>query len=85
MCGDPLRERHEIGDGELFGALCEERVLRSSEIAERRTQRIAQHLAALAERGFHNPHEQFLIAVKPCYGIAAQPDDSAFDLRRRVR
>lgn len=35
MCGDPLRERHEIGDGELFGALCEERVLRSSEIAER--------------------------------------------------
>jgi len=40
----PLRERHEIGHRQLFGALREKGMLRPAEIAEGGAQRIAQHL-----------------------------------------
>ena len=84
MRGDPIRKFDEIGHRELLGALCEERVLRAAEVAEHGFQRIADHLAALAEGGFHHLYEQRLVAPQTLRGVAAQADDGAFDLRRRI-
>ena len=80
----PLRERHEIGHRQLFGALREKGMLRPAEIAEGGAQRIAQHLAPLTERSLDHAHEQPLVARQPHDAVAAQADDGAFDLGRRV-
>ncbi len=75
---------HEIVDSELFGAGVEERMFGTAEIAEYGAQGVAQHFAALAERGLHNAHEQSLVACQMCGLVAAQPDDGTLDLRWRI-
>ena len=49
-----------------------------------RTQRVADHLAPLAEGGFHHLHEQGFVAAETLRGVAAQADHGALDLRRRI-
>ena len=46
---DPVGQLHEIGDRELLGALRKKGMFCAAEIAEHRPQRVADHLAALAE------------------------------------
>ena len=46
---DPVGQLHEIGDRELLGALRKKGMFCAAEIAEYRPQRVADHLAALAE------------------------------------
>lgn len=46
---DPVGQLHEIGDRELLGALRKKGMFGTAEIAEHRPQRVADHLAALAE------------------------------------
>ena len=62
----------EIGDRKLLGTLREEGMFRPSEIAESRPQGVAQHLAALAERGLDHADEQPFVAVEPVHSVAAQ-------------
>ena len=81
---DPAGQLDEVGDRKLLGAPREEGVLGPAEIAERRAQRVADHLAALPERGLHDADEEPLVAVEPHGGVASQPHDGALDLGRRV-
>jgi len=74
----------KYGHRQLFGALREKGMLRPAEIAEGGAQRIAQHLAPLTERSLDHAHEQPLVARQPHDAVAAQADDGAFDLGRRV-
>lgn len=46
---NPVGQLHEIGDRELLGALRKKGMFCAAEIAEHRPQRVADHLAALAE------------------------------------
>ena len=57
MLLDPLRELHEVGDGELLSTHREEAVLLATEVAEGGLERVAQHLAALTERRLDNLNE----------------------------
>ena len=74
----------EIGDRKLLGTLREEGMFRPSEIAESRPQGVAQHLAALAERGLDHADEQPFVAVEPVHSVAAQTHDGALDFGRRI-
>ena len=56
----------------------------TAEVAEHGFQRVADHLAPLAEGGFHHLDEQRLVAPQALRGIAAQADDGALDLRGRI-
>ena len=51
----------EIGNRKLLGTLREEGMFHPSEIAESRPQGVAQHLAALAERGLDHADAQWHI------------------------
>ena len=77
----PAGQLDEVGDGELLGPFREEGMLRAAEVAEDGTQRVADHLAALVERCFHDADKQSFVVIEVCGGIAAQADDGAFDLR----
>ena len=81
MSGDPVRQGDEIGDRKLLGTTGEERMFGAAEIPESRPERIADHLAPLAEGGLHDTDEQRLVARETLRGIAAQADDGALDLR----
>ena len=59
-------------------------MLRASEVAECRTQGVADHLAALSECSLHHPHKKGLVAVEVFDGVAAQADDGALDLGRGI-
>ena len=74
----------EIGNRKLLGTLREEGMFHPSEIAESRPQGVAQHLAALAERGLDHADEQPFVAVEPVHSVAAQTHDGALDFGRRI-
>ena len=59
-------------------------MLRPAEIAEGGAQRVAQHLATLAERRLDDPHEEPFVAIEPFDAVAAQTDNGALDLGRRI-
>ena len=64
MLLDPLRELHEVGDGELFGTHREEAVLLATEVAKGGLERVAQHLTTLTERSLHNLDKELLVAIE---------------------
>ena len=53
-------------------------------IAESGPQGVADRLAALVEGRLDHLHEQPFIAVETLHAVAAQADDGALDLRRRI-
>lgn len=84
MFAYPVGQLDELADGKLLGARGEERMLGTAEITERGAEGVANHLAPLPERRLDDADEQPLVAIELRDAVAPQPDDSAFDLGRRV-
>ena len=84
VCRHPARQLDELGHRQRLGTPRKEGVLLAAKVAEDGPERVAQHLAPLAERRLDHPHEEPLVAVEPLDAVAAQADDGALDLRRGI-
>ena len=80
----PARQLDEFRNGKGLGPAGEDGVLRARKIAENSLQRVAQHLAPLPERGFHDLDEEPFVALQLTGSVSSQADDGTLYFRRRI-